>query len=124
MLTTATNWRLEAVRQVRILMGQGFRRFAAQADIAGQLGCTMGDLQEWERELVQDPDYENELLCSELAGEMMDRLTSSHPTNVPNYKAYGSYGKRHNIERAAEIVKSRKRHSIRDIRAALKGGRG
>lgn len=117
------NWKLEAVRQVRLLMGQGYRRFAAQQDVAAQLGFTMNDLQTWERELVQNPDWENELLCSELAGEYLDRLLSSHPTNIPNYKAFGAYAKRYNIERAADIAKSSKRNSIRDIRAALRGSR-
>ncbi|GLQ57933.1 hypothetical protein [Devosia nitrariae] len=121
MRSLGNNWKLEAVRQVRLLMGRGYRRFAAQQDIAAQLGFTMNDLITWERELVQNPDWENELFCSELAGEYLDRLLSGHPTNIPNYKAFGAYAKRYNIERAADIAKSSKRHSIRDIRSALRG---
>lgn len=67
----AVGWRLEAVRQVRLLMGRGYRRFAAQHEIATQLGRTIDEMQEWERDLLRSPDYENDLLCSELAGEFL-----------------------------------------------------
>jgi hypothetical protein len=120
MSVSPINWKLEAVRKVRLLMGQGYRRFAALQHVASQLGVTMNDLQTLERELVQDADLENELLCSELAGEYLDRLLVSHYTNLPNYKLFGVYGERYNAERAASIAKAHKHLSIPQIRAALR----
>jgi hypothetical protein len=38
------NWRLEAVRHVRMLMGQGYRRIVAQQEIALALGRTLDEL--------------------------------------------------------------------------------
>ncbi|KFC62694.1 hypothetical protein FF80_03260 [Devosia sp. LC5] len=116
----AVGWRLEAVRQVRLLMGQGYRRFAAQHEIATQLGRTIDEMQEWERSLLRSPDYENDLLCSELAGEFLERLVGGHYTNIPQYKSFGSYKGVYNFERAANIAKARRQSSMTEIRTALK----
>jgi hypothetical protein len=117
------DWRLEAIRHVRLLMGQGYRRFAAQQQVAVAVGKTIDELQEWERELVKSSDHENDLLCSELAGEFLEYLTSGHYTNIPQYRTFGSYGGLYNIARAATIVKNRRQHSLADIRTALRSGR-
>ncbi len=117
------DWRLEAIRHTRLLVGQGYRRFAAQQEIAAAIGKTVDELQEWERELVKSSDHENDLLCSELAGEFLEYLTAGHYTNIPQYRAFGSYGGTYNIARAATIVKARRQHSLADIRAGLRSGR-
>jgi hypothetical protein len=117
------NWRLEAVRQVRFLMGQGYRRITAQQQIAGVLGRTVDELQSWERELVQSGDHENELLCSEFAGELLEFLRSGHFTNVPHYRIYGSYLNRSNVAHAATIAKNLRQLSLNDIRAGIKSVR-
>jgi hypothetical protein len=114
------NWRLESVRQVRILVGQGYRKIAAQQQIADALARTIDELQAWERELVQSSDLENELLCSEFAGELLEYLRSGHYTNVPHYKSYGSYMDRFNVARAATIAKSMRQFSLSEIRSGLR----
>jgi len=120
---SVAHWRLEAVRQVRFLIGQGFRRIIAQQKIAEALGRSVDDLQAWERELVQSNDLENELLCSEFAGELLEYLRSAHYTNVPHYKAYGTYRDRYNIARAAIIAKTIRQSAISEIRAGLNSKR-
>lgn len=118
-----TNWRLEAVRQVRLLVGQGYRRISAQQQIAASLSRSIDDLQAWERELVQNPDIENDLLCSEFAGELLEHLRSGHYTNVPHYKSYGSFADRFNVARAAGIAKTMRQYSLTDIRTGLRSAR-
>jgi len=114
------NWRLEAVRQVRILVGQGYRKIAAQQQIADALARSIDELQAWERELVQSGDLENELLCSEFAGELLEYLRSGHYTSVPHYKSYGSYADRFNVARAAIIAKAMRQFSLSEIRGGLR----
>jgi hypothetical protein len=116
----SVNWRLESVRQVRILVGQGYRRIAAQQQIADALARSIDELQAWERELVQSSDLENELLCSEFAGELLEYLRSGHYTNVPHYKSYGSYMDRFNVARAATIAKAMRQFSLSEIRGGLR----
>lgn len=116
---STVNWRLEAVRHVRFLVGQGYRRIIAQQQVATALARSVDELQQWERELVQSSDLENDLLCSEFAGELLEFLHSGHYTNVPHYKSYGSFGDRYNVARAAAIAKSIKQHSLAEIRQRL-----
>lgn len=120
---TGVNWRLEAIRQVRILVGQGYRKIAAQQQIAEALARSIDELQAWERELVQTSDFENELLCSEFAGELLEYLRSGHYTNVPHYKSYGSYMDRFNVARAASIAKAMRQFSLSEIRGGLRPNR-
>jgi hypothetical protein len=115
-----TNWQLEAVRQVRLRMGKGFRRGAAQIEVAAFLNKTIDDLQTWERELVKVSELENDLLCCELAGEFYDYLVSGHYTNVPRFKSYGTFAGEPNIARAARIVREMRRISLSEIRGGLR----
>lgn len=117
---SSQHWRLEAVRKVRLMMGGGARRLAAQATIARQLGRTVEDLQEWERELVKSSDIENDLLCTELVGEFYDFFISGHYTNIEGYKTFGSFNGTYNIARAAKIARAMRRVSIADIRTGLR----
>ena len=113
-------WHLEAVRRVRMMMGRGYRRLAAQEEMAQHLSCTVKNLQDWERELVKSSDYENDLICAELVGEFHDYFVSGHYTNIDQYKAYGSYDGQLNIARAAGIAKATRNLSFGQIRSGLR----
>lgn len=119
-LADATNWHLEAVRHVRFLMGQGYRRIAAQQEIAIALNRTIEDMQTWERELVKQDAFENELICTELAGELNEFLTNTHFSAIPDYQIYGSFEGMYNVERASHIARAFRSITLDDIRSGLR----
>lgn len=122
-ITGPRNWIFEAVRQVRFKMGNGFGRLAAQQSVSTELGRPIEELQSWERELVKSSDIENALLCAEIAGELGDYLLSGHFANVPNYKSYGHYEDKTNVERAALAFRDLQRMNLAEIRMGLRAYR-
>ena len=109
--TEGTKWKLEALRQVRLLVGRGVRKMAALAEVSSTTRRSIDDLQQWERDLVKFSDFENDLFCTELAGELEDVLLTNHYSNIRNYQFYGSYNGTNNLERAATIA-----HHLRQLR--------
>jgi hypothetical protein len=109
--TEGTRWKLEALRQVRLLVGRGLRKMAALAEVSATTRRSIDDLQQWERDLVKFSDFENDLFCTELAGELEDVLRTSHYSSIRNYQFYGSYKGTNNLERAATIA-----HHMRQVR--------
>ena len=121
--TETTNWKLEALRQVRLLVGRGLRKIAAVAEVAAAIRHTIDELQRWEREIVKFDDYENDLFCAELVGEFDDQLRSSHYTNIRNYQFYGSFEGVLNLERATRLARHMRQVRMTDIQHGLRGVR-
>ncbi len=113
-------WRLEALRRVRVEVGKGKRKIYALADMAASVDQSIDTLQEWERQLVKSSDLENDLYCSELAGEFEAHFTSSHYTTIYGYERYGSYKGIYNLERAAAISANLHQFKLVDIAAAIR----
>jgi len=118
--TEVTNWKLEASRQVRLLVGRGLRKIAAITEVAAALRHTPDQLQQWERDLVKFSDYENDLFCAELVGEFEDQLRASHYTNIRNYKFYGSFEGVFNLERATQLARHMRQVRMSDIQHGLR----
>jgi hypothetical protein len=114
-------WKLEALRQVRLLVGRGFKKIAALTEIAVAINHPVDRLQDWERDLVKFSDYENDLYCAELVGEFDDFFRTGHYTNIPNHQRYGSFEGKSNMERASQIARTLRRVRIADIKSALRG---
>lgn len=119
--TEKTNWQLEATRQVRLLVGSGLKKIAAQSEVATAIKHTIDELQRWERDLVKFSDYENDLFCTELVGEFGDQLRTSHFTNIRNYQFYGSFEGVLNLERATRLARHLRQVRISDIQQGLRG---
>jgi hypothetical protein len=115
-----TQWKLEALRQVRFLVGRGRKKIAALSEVAEAISHPIDALQEWERDLVKFSDYENDLYCAELVGEFEDHFRASHYSNIRNYRHYGSFEGVLNMERAANLARKMRHVRIADIRAALR----
>ncbi|WP_193335469.1 hypothetical protein [Devosia beringensis] len=119
--TEITNWKLEAARQVRLLVGGGLKKIAALSEVAAAIRHSIDDLQRWERDLVKFSDFENDLFCAELVGEFGDQLRASHFTNIRNYKFYGSFEGVLNLERATTLSRHLRQVRVTDINQALRG---
>ena len=115
-----TKWKLEALRQVRFLVGSGVRKTAAQKQVGEAINHSIDDLQRWERDAVKFSDFENDLFCTELAGEFAQHFLSSHYSSIPNHRNYGIFEKTLNIERAQKLAHHMRRVRPSDIRAALR----
>jgi hypothetical protein len=113
-------WRLEALKQVRILVGRGYKKIAALAEVAGRINHSVEDLQRWERDLVGTAAVENELYCAELVGEFDGYFRTAHYSYIPNYRNYGSFEGVWNMERAARLSREIRYLSLVDIGKALR----
>lgn len=113
-------WKLEALRRVRMRVGKGERKIFAMADIAERSGHSIDTLQEWERQLVKNSDYENDLNCAEYAGEFEGELVSGHYSNIAGYEYYGSYKGVYNLQRATEILNETQSMRLADVVEALR----
>jgi hypothetical protein len=116
----ARRWKLEALKQVRLLVGRGYKKIAALAEIAGRINHSVEYLQRWERELVATAALENQLYCAELVGEFDGYLRTAHYSNIPNYRNYGSFEGVWNMERAAHLSREIRYVSLVDIGKALR----
>jgi hypothetical protein len=121
--TDVTNWKLEAVRQVRLLIGRGLRKIVAITEVSSAIRHSIDELQQWERDLVKFSDYENDLFCAELVGEFDDQLRATHYTNIRNYKFYGSFEGSYNLERATQLARHMRQVRMSDIQQGLRGVR-
>lgn len=119
--TETTSWKLEAARQVRLLVGGGLKKIAALSEVATAIRHTIDELQRWERDLVKFSDLENDLFCAELVGEFGDQLRASHFTNIRNYQYYGTFEGVLNLERATQLARHLRQVRIIDIQQGLRG---
>lgn len=119
-LAEDSQWKLEALRRVRMLIGKGYRKIFATAEIADLVGHRIEDFQEWERNLVKVSDIENDLYCAELAGEFEGHFVSGHYSNIDSYKMYGMYDGTYNMARASAIARKARQIQISDIWTGLR----
>lgn len=117
---TELRWKLDALRQVRMLVGRGYRKIAALSEVANAINHTIDTLQDWERQLVKFSDLENDLYCAELVGEFEDYLRTGHYSHIRNYQLFGTFEGVLNMERAARLSRQMRHLRIADIRAALR----
>lgn len=120
---SAFQWKLEALRQVRLMVGQGYKKITALVEVAAAVNHSVDELQNWERELVRFGDLENDLYCAELVGEFEQYFRTTHYSNIPNYDRYGSFDGVHNMERAAKLARVVRRVSLHEINKALRNVR-
>ncbi|MBE7731964.1 hypothetical protein [Devosia faecipullorum] len=118
-----TRWKLEALRQVRAMVGGGLKKIAALSEVATALKRSIDEMQSWERDLVKFGDYENDLFCAELAGELGDELRASHYSNIRNYRFYGSFNGVYNLERASTLANHLRQVRMSDIAQGLRSVR-
>ena len=62
-------WKLEALRQVRFRVGQGYKKYRALDEVGKAIGQSPEALRTWEKELEKSRDRSIDLYCSELAGK-------------------------------------------------------
>lgn len=118
--SNAIQWKLEAVRQTRLLVGKGYKKIAALADVAVALNQSVDTLQAWERELVRYDMFENDLYCAELVGEFDQYFRTTHYTNIPSYEDYGMFSGTYNMEKAYRLAPALRRISLAEINKALR----
>ena len=83
-------WKLETLRQVYFRIGKGMKKHRALREVGDGIGQSPETLRDWEKKLLLDEDRQNDLYCSQLAGEF-DPLIRKDGRNctIPDSEEYG-----------------------------------
>jgi hypothetical protein len=76
-------WKLEALRQVRFRVGQGYKKYRALEEVGKAIGQSPEALRTWEKELERSRDRSVDLYCSELAGRYDQYFQGAEKIEIP-----------------------------------------
>lgn len=83
-------WKLEALRQVYYRVGKGLKKHRALREIGDGIGQSPETLRDWEKDILKSEDRQNDLYCSQLAGEFDQFFgDGGHPSSIPDDAEYG-----------------------------------
>jgi hypothetical protein len=98
-------WKLEALRQVRFRVGQGYKKYRALEEVGKAIGQSPEALRSWEKELERSRDRSIDLYCSELAGRYDRQFQGIENIKIPETETKIRHRGLTNFERAKYLHK-------------------
>jgi transcriptional regulator with XRE-family HTH domain len=116
---TLNQWKLEALRQVHFRVGGGIKKYRALEEVGDAIGQSPETLRAWEKSLRRSPDRDNDLYCSELAGQFKDSLDGKPLWELEQLEEYGWHRGTHNLARTRLLYKVITELSLDEIRQRI-----
>jgi hypothetical protein len=110
-------WKLEALRQVRFRIGQGYKKYRALEEVGKAIGQSPEALRPWEKELERSRDRSVDLYCSELAGRYDQHFQGIENVEIPEAETDIRHRGLSNFEHAKylhKVITDRQLPEIRD----------
>lgn len=115
-----SQWKLEALRQVRFRIGKGYKKYRALEEVGQAIGQSPETLRSWEKSLQKSRDREIDLYCSELAGLFDRHFSGDENAPAPNVEEFGSWRGSNHMEDARYLHRIIVKRHLDEIRDAIR----